>query len=78
MLISLVFHVVLLLLNCTVGFVLSSLYVPLATLEFPATSYAHTYKYLVHSVSSVILVPLVYAVPFDQQCANVALAFHVQ
>jgi hypothetical protein len=60
------------------GSTLSNLYVPLTTLLFPATSYAHTYKYLVHSTLSVILALFAYVVPFDQQCANVALAFHVQ
>mgnify|MGYP006935962152 CR=1 FL=1 len=60
------------------GFVLSSLYTPLNNLEFHATSYAHAYKYLVHSVLSVILVQLVYAVPPAQHCANVAFATHVQ
>ena len=61
-----------------VGSVLSNLYVPLTTLLFHATSYAHTYKYLVHSTSSVIFVPLVYVVPFAQHCANVAFVIHVQ
>ena len=60
------------------GSTLSNLYVPLAILLFPATSYAHTYKYLIHSTSSVILVLFVYCVPFAQHCANVAFVTHVQ
>ena len=60
------------------GSTLSNLYVPLAIFEFHALSYAHTYKYLVHSVLSVIVAQLVYVVPFAQHCANVAVVTHVQ
>ena len=60
------------------GSTLSNLYVPLAIFEFHALSYAHTYKYLVHSTSSVIFVLFVYCVPFAQHCANVAFVTHVQ
>ena len=61
-----------------VGFVLSNLYVQLAILLFHALSYAHTYKYLVHSVLSVIVVQLVYCVQFAQHCANVVVVTVVQ
>ncbi len=60
------------------GSTLSNLYVPLAIFEFHALSYAHTYKYLVHSTLSVILALFVYCVPFAQHCANVAFVTHVQ
>ena len=78
MLILLFFQLLLLLFNCTVGFVLSNLYVPLHAAVFHALSYAHKCKYLVHSVLFVSVAPLLYDVPFAQHCANVALAFHVQ
>ena len=60
------------------GSTLSNLYVPLVILLLHATSYAHTYKYLVHSVLSVIVSPFEYCVPFAQHCANVAFVTHVQ
>ena len=61
-----------------VGSVLSNLYVPLAILLFHTLSYAHTYKYLVHSTFHVIFVLFVYCVPPAQHCANVAVVTHVQ
>jgi hypothetical protein len=60
------------------GSTLSNLYVPLAILLLHATSYAHIYKYLVHSVLSVIVSPFVYCVHPAQHCANVAFVTHVQ
>jgi len=78
MLISQLFQFVLLFVNPTIGLALSNLYIQLATLLFHATSYAHTYKYHVHSVLRVIVSQLLYCVPFAQHCANVAFDFHVQ
>ena len=78
MLISLVLHAVLLLFNHTLGAVLSNLYVPLAILLFHTLSYAHTYKYHVHSVLRVIVSPFEYCVHPAQQFANVAVVTHVQ
>ena len=61
-----------------VGSVLSNLYVPLAILLFHTLSYAHTYKYHVHSVLRVIVSPFEYCVHPAQQFANVAFVTHVQ
>ena len=60
------------------GSTLSNLYVPLAILLFHALSYAHTYKYLVHSTLSVMLALFAYCVQLAQHCANVAFVIHVQ
>ena len=60
------------------GSTLSNLYVPLHAAVFHALSYSHKCKYLVHSVLFISLAPLLYAVPFDQHCANVVLLLVVQ